>query len=56
VGLIDHVLVRDGRPVSGRVVDGGVWTIGDNTERIAETLQRLGSDHFPIEATVAVSR
>jgi endonuclease/exonuclease/phosphatase family metal-dependent hydrolase len=55
-GVIDHVLVRDGHPVSGRVVDGGVWTIEDNTERIAEALRLFGSDHFPIEATVAVSR
>jgi endonuclease/exonuclease/phosphatase family metal-dependent hydrolase len=52
-GIIDHVVVRGGHPVSGDVVDGGVWSIGDETQRIAANFRNVGSDHFPVRATIA---
>jgi endonuclease/exonuclease/phosphatase family metal-dependent hydrolase len=54
-GVIDHILVRGGVPVDGRVVDGGVWAIDANTARIEEAMRLLGSDHFPIEGTIAIA-
>jgi endonuclease/exonuclease/phosphatase family metal-dependent hydrolase len=51
--IIDHILVRGGEPVAGTVVDSGVWVIEDEIERIEANLRRVGSDHFPVVATVA---
>lgn len=46
--VIDHVLVRNGRPVSGDVLDFGLWAIADETDRIEANLRLTGSDHFPV--------
>jgi endonuclease/exonuclease/phosphatase (EEP) superfamily protein YafD len=49
-GILDHVLLRHGDPVSGDVVDFGVWAIEDETARIEANLEACGSDHFPVVA------
>jgi endonuclease/exonuclease/phosphatase family metal-dependent hydrolase len=51
--VIDHVLVRNALPVAGDVMDFGLWSIADETDRIEENLRLTGSDHFPVAATVA---
>ena len=51
-GILDHVLVRHGRPISGDVIDSGVWSIEDETERIEANFEIIGSDHFPVVAAV----
>jgi endonuclease/exonuclease/phosphatase family metal-dependent hydrolase len=48
--IIDHVLVRNATPVAGDVIDFGLWSITDETDRIEENLRRDGSDHFPVTA------
>jgi endonuclease/exonuclease/phosphatase family metal-dependent hydrolase len=48
--IIDHVIVRDARPLSGDVYDFGVYAIEDETERIEANFRNTGSDHFPIGA------
>ena len=50
-GILDHVLVRGGDPVSGDVVDSGVWSIEDETARIEANFEACGSDHFPVVAS-----
>jgi endonuclease/exonuclease/phosphatase family metal-dependent hydrolase len=50
--IIDHVLTRGATPLTGRVIDFGVWSIEDEIERIEENMRRGGSDHFPIEAVI----
>jgi len=51
-GILDHVLLRHGDPVSGDVVDFGVWAIEDETARIEANFEACGSDHFPVVAQV----
>ena len=51
-GIIDHILVREARPLSGDVFDFGVWSIEDEVERIEANLVNTGSDHFPVGAVV----
>jgi endonuclease/exonuclease/phosphatase family metal-dependent hydrolase len=51
-GVIDHVLVRGGEPLSGDVIDSGVWSIEDETARIEANFDACGSDHFPVVAAV----
>jgi endonuclease/exonuclease/phosphatase family metal-dependent hydrolase len=51
-GILDHVLLRNGDPISGDVVDFGVWAIKDETARISANFEASGSDHFPVVATV----
>ena len=51
-GILDHVLLRNGDPISGDVVDFGVWAIEDETARIEANFEASGSDHFPVVATV----
>ena len=46
--IIDHIVVRNGRPLSGDVFDFGVWSIDDEVARIEANFQNTGSDHFPI--------
>ena len=55
-GVIDHVLARNAIPVSGDVIDSGVWAIEDETKRIEANFEACGSDHFPVVATVAPRR
>jgi endonuclease/exonuclease/phosphatase family metal-dependent hydrolase len=55
-GIIDHVLVRNGLPLSGDVFDFGVWSIGDEVTRIEANFRNTGSDHFPVGGTLAVAR
>jgi endonuclease/exonuclease/phosphatase family metal-dependent hydrolase len=50
--ILDHVLVRNGTPATGRVFDFGVWAIADEVKRIEENLRRSGSDHFPVAGTI----
>ena len=50
--IIDHVLVRNARPVSGDVHDFGVYAIEDETQRIEANFRNTGSDHFPVGAVV----
>jgi len=50
--VIDHVLVRNALPIGGDVMDFGLWSIADETDRIEEDLRVSGSDHFPVTATV----
>lgn len=49
-GRIDHITIRNGRGLGGDVLDFGVWSIADETARIAANLQNTGSDHFPVMA------
>jgi endonuclease/exonuclease/phosphatase family metal-dependent hydrolase len=51
-GILDHVVLRHGDPISGDVIDSGVWTIEDETARIEANFEACGSDHFPVVATV----
>jgi endonuclease/exonuclease/phosphatase family metal-dependent hydrolase len=51
-GILDHVVLRHGDPISGDVIDSGVWTIEDETARIEANFEACGSDHFPVIATV----
>lgn len=51
-GILDHVLLRHGDPVSGDVVDSGVWSIEDETARIEANFEACGSDHFPVVASI----
>ncbi|MFM8358882.1 MAG: endonuclease/exonuclease/phosphatase family protein, partial [Verrucomicrobiota bacterium] len=55
-GIIDHVLVRQGRPAAGGVIDFGLFERypDDEEARINENLERCGSDHFPIYGTATV--
>jgi hypothetical protein len=46
--IIDHILVRNGRPLSGDVFDFGAWSIDDEVARIEANFLNTGSDHFPI--------
>jgi len=46
--IIDHVLVRGATPRAGDVFDFGLWSIGDEVERIAANFRTCGSDHFPV--------
>jgi endonuclease/exonuclease/phosphatase family metal-dependent hydrolase len=46
--IIDHIIVRNGRPLSGDVFDFGVWSIADEVARIEANFRNTGSDHFPI--------
>lgn len=46
--IIDHLLVRGAAPVSGDVLDFGVWAIEDEVARIEANIVNTGSDHFPI--------
>jgi endonuclease/exonuclease/phosphatase family metal-dependent hydrolase len=51
-GVIDHVVVRHAAPISGDVIDSGVWAIEDETARIEANFEACGSDHFPVVAAV----
>lgn len=46
--IIDHLLVRGAAPVSGDVLDFGVWAIEDEVARIEANFVNTGSDHFPV--------
>jgi hypothetical protein len=45
--IIDHIVVRNGRRLSGDVFDFGV-SIDDEVARIEANFLTTGSDHFPI--------
>ncbi len=51
--IIDHLLVRNARPLAGDVFDFGVWSIADEVARIEANLRNTGSDHFPIGGSAA---
>ena len=51
-GIIDHVLARNGVPISGDVIDSAVWSIEDETARIEANFDAIGSDHFPVVAAL----
>jgi endonuclease/exonuclease/phosphatase family metal-dependent hydrolase len=51
---LDHVLARGGSPVSGRVVDAGVWDGDIPGDRMIESLRRTGSDHLAVVAAFAL--
>jgi len=53
-GIIDHILVRNGTPLDGDVIDSGVWSIEEETARIEANFRRIGSDHFPVEGSLRV--
>ncbi len=55
IARLDHVLVRGTRPVSGAVIDSGVWPVDLPGERMEEHLRRTGSDHLPVTVTVTVA-
>jgi hypothetical protein len=44
--IIDHIVVRNGRPLSGDVFDFGVWSMDDEVARIETDFHNTGSDHF----------
>lgn len=48
--IIDHVLVRNGLPVAGEVMDFGLDAIVDESARIESSLRISGSDHYPVAA------
>ena len=41
-------------PLSGAPVDAGVAEIDDQTTRIEEFIRRMGSDHYPVAATIGI--
>ncbi len=51
IARLDHVLVRGTRPISGAVIDSGVWRVDVPGERMEEHLRRTGSDHLPVTVT-----
>jgi endonuclease/exonuclease/phosphatase family metal-dependent hydrolase len=51
--IIDHILVRNGVPVEGSVIDFGLDREEDEIARIEGNLRASGSDHYPVTATVA---
>lgn len=49
VAVTDHIIHRGNKLcVSAQVVDFNLLEIGDEEERIRETLKTVGSDHFPL--------
>lgn len=42
-------------PLSGDVLDYGVWSIEDEVARIEANLVNTGSDHFPVRADVGLA-
>jgi endonuclease/exonuclease/phosphatase family metal-dependent hydrolase len=46
--IIDHLIVRGARPVSGDVLDFGALSIPDELTRIEANFRNTGSDHFPV--------
>lgn len=54
-GIIDHILVRNAKPVDGKVLTFNVWNDGTTSEeRINLLLQRNGSDHFVVCGTITM--
>lgn len=55
-GVIDNILVRNGQPLDGMVVNNGLFQLYPNTKdedaRVTANMQITGSDHFAVEATV----
>ncbi len=45
--IIDHLLVRGARPLSGDVLDFGAFAIADELARIEANFRNTGSDHYP---------
>ena len=54
IARLDHVLVRGGLPISGSVIDHGVWDIDIPGARMEEHLRRTGSDHLPVRVTLGL--
>ena len=50
--IIDHLVVRGARPLSGEVLDFGALSIADELTRIETNFRNVGSDHFPIVGVV----
>lgn len=50
---LDHILVRGGRAVAGRVIDSETWAVETPEDRMQEHLRRTGADHLPIVAEIA---
>jgi hypothetical protein len=48
--VIDHVVVRGAKPLSGDVLDFGASSIEDELARIEANFRNTGSDHYPIRA------
>jgi endonuclease/exonuclease/phosphatase family metal-dependent hydrolase len=46
-GVIDHVIARNAVPVSGDVIDSGVWSVEDQTARIEANFDACGPRSFP---------
>jgi len=51
---IDHITVRGATPCSFNVHNYDIMNGMDETERIADTAQRIGSDHFPLMASIVI--
>lgn len=52
--IIDHIIARGARPLSGAVLDFGVWSIADEVARIEANFRNTGSDHFPVTGAVGL--
>jgi endonuclease/exonuclease/phosphatase family metal-dependent hydrolase len=51
--IIDHVLVRNAKPINGKVNNFNVWNDGKTTEeRVNLLFERSGTDHFPVNAVI----
>jgi len=52
--ILDHVVTRGAPPLSGDVIDFGLWAIADEVAHIEANFEVNGSDHFPVTATIHV--
>jgi hypothetical protein len=58
IGTVDTVLVRYAHPVSAKVFDSDLYTtfpdLTEDDDRITKSLELIGSDHFPVEASFTI--
>lgn len=48
----NRVWIRDVKPVSGDVLDFGLWSFKDDAERVTQCIDLCGSTHFPMKFSV----
>ncbi len=59
-GRLDHIIFRQGLPISGKVYHAGILKSLPNPwqedERLAACLRDIGSDHFPVLGTIGLQQ
>lgn len=50
LGIIDHIVVRNAKPIDGQVFNFSLWDLYPDSQdkRILASLEQSGSDHFPV--------